>query len=914
MALNQSARHRGRAALAAISLLAAVWAPAVLAAAAWQEGSTYNAGTVVTYNGRDYQATVTHTAYVGANWNPASTPTLWQDLGTANATPTPHLTPIPLTPPPTPCPTCNDVLPSSPPITPIVTPPITPLITPVTGSCKAAWVSGNVYTGGNQVSYNGVNYEAKWWTQGDNPSQSGDWGVWKSLGNCNGVTPVTLQADESVTFSSYPQGCWVPNPQPAALPPWRINVTYGAGQSVQPASGSLSALWQGVTRGAYLRAAQSHVSSAANEPKQVSGSWQIDRAYWKVVAVVPTTIPCPPTPTPTVTGTPTPTPTITPTPTTTPTPTQYCPIPTSPLGMRNVQTGPCSWSPVPMGNTVQFEQAAVTDQGAGTLSASWQISLNTFSFGLGYQPAIWKVFSTDNGQYLLGANGSITNEAGLYKASQSFTAPSDKRYVIQVCNAGYAFCVLSPALTPASVTPVTPTPTPMPCPTLAPPPPGFTMLYGDPAYPCGRVVPAGNAVNFVTLSANTPAAGQLAVNWSVDRVQLGFIPGYWRVFDDAGRSLYASASIAFPPPVANGPEIFGGGQTFNVSTAPASYRVQVCVAESSSTCVLSPVMPLVQDGLPKHALIGYWHNFTNPSGPTIRIRDVSDDWDVIMLSFGEDGGNGAVTFTLDPNGGTEAEFIADIAAKRAKGKKVVLSLGGQEGRMTLNTRENVTNFVNSLHGIINKYGLDGIDLDLESGAGVVLGTPIINNLITAMKELKAKVGPTFYLSMAPEHPYVQGGYVAYSGIWGAYLPIIDGLRDDLNMIHVQYYNNGGLYSPYANGALNEGTVDALVGGSLMLIEGFKTVGGTGWEFKGLRPDQVAFGVPSGSRSANTGFVTSATVSNALNCLTKLQNCGTVKPKQAYPTYRGVMTWSINWDRTDGFNFSKPTKAALNALP
>ncbi|GAB3268170.1 hypothetical protein GCM10027296_47240 [Chitinimonas naiadis] len=312
-------------------------------------------------------------------------------------------------------------------------------------------------------------------------------------------------------------------------------------------------------------------------------------------------------------------------------------------------------------------------------------------------------------------------------------------------------------------------------------------------------------------------------------------------------------------------------------------------------------------------MIGYWHNFTNPSGPTIPIRNVSDDWDVIMVSFADDGGNGNVSFTLDPNAGTEAQFIADIAAKRAKGKKVVLSLGGQNGTVTLNNATHVSNFVNSLYGLITKYGFDGIDLDLESGAGVTSGAPIITNLVSAVKQLKAKVGANFYLSMAPEHPYVQGGYVTNAGIWGAYLPIIDGLRNELNIIHVQYYNNGG-FVYVDNRTLNEGTVDGLVGGSLMLIEGFKTNYGSGWEFKGLRPDQVAFGVPSGSRSANQGFVTAQTVNSALTCLTKLQNCGSVVPKQAYPTYRGVMTWSINWDKVDGFNFSVPTVNSLRALP
>ncbi len=50
-------------------------------APAWAEGNTYTAGTQVTYGGKLYQALVTHTAYAGAGWNPAATPSLWKDLG-----------------------------------------------------------------------------------------------------------------------------------------------------------------------------------------------------------------------------------------------------------------------------------------------------------------------------------------------------------------------------------------------------------------------------------------------------------------------------------------------------------------------------------------------------------------------------------------------------------------------------------------------------------------------------------------------------------------------------------------------------------------------------------------------------------------------------------------------------------------
>ena len=97
----------------------------------------------------------------------------------------------------------------------------------------------------------------------------------------------------------------------------------------------------------------------------------------------------------------------------------------------------------------------------------------------------------------------------------------------------------------------------------------------------------------------------------------------------------------------------------------------------------------------------------------------------------------------------------------------------------------------------------------------------------------------------------------------------------------------------------------------MLIEGF-SYGGT--NFVGLRPDQVAFGVLSGSSSANSGFTTAADVNNALDCLTQLLNCGTIKPTVAYPSFRGVMTWSINWDKHDAYNFSGPIAPHLHALP
>ncbi|MFE2510818.1 chitinase [Streptomyces naganishii] len=48
----------------------------------------------------------------------------------------------------------------------------------------AAWNSSQVYTGGNTVSWKGHNWKAKWWTQGEEPGTTGEWGVWQDLGVC----------------------------------------------------------------------------------------------------------------------------------------------------------------------------------------------------------------------------------------------------------------------------------------------------------------------------------------------------------------------------------------------------------------------------------------------------------------------------------------------------------------------------------------------------------------------------------------------------------------------------------------------------------------------------------------------------------------------------------------------------------
>ncbi len=50
-----------------------------------------------------------------------------------------------------------------------------------------AWDAGQVYNGGEQVQLDNSVYKSAWWTQGENPTTTGEWGVWKSEGQCDSV-------------------------------------------------------------------------------------------------------------------------------------------------------------------------------------------------------------------------------------------------------------------------------------------------------------------------------------------------------------------------------------------------------------------------------------------------------------------------------------------------------------------------------------------------------------------------------------------------------------------------------------------------------------------------------------------------------------------------------------------------------
>ncbi|ASZ11129.1 Ig-like domain-containing protein [Chitinophaga sp. MD30] len=318
-------------------------------------------------------------------------------------------------------------------------------------------------------------------------------------------------------------------------------------------------------------------------------------------------------------------------------------------------------------------------------------------------------------------------------------------------------------------------------------------------------------------------------------------------------------------------------------------------------------------------IVGYWHNWGNTTQVPkyIRLRDVNAKYNVINVAFPTSGPDFA-TMLFTPENITEAEFKSDIAFLQSQGKKVLLSLGGQNGTVTLNTAAQKTAFVNSMKGLLDQYNFDGFDIDLEGGASLQLDnndknfmaptTPKVVNMIAAVKELLAYrkgQGKNGWLTMAPETYYVHTAYGAtYAPLVGAYLPLIYGLRNELTVIYPQYYNTGSV-TGLDNKNYNQGTSDFIVAMTDMLLQGFP-VAGTNQTFPALREDQVAFGLPATQGAAGGGYTAPANVTKALNYLVKGISYGgayTLRKAGGYPGLRGIMTWSVNWDISNNNEFA-----------
>lgn len=223
-----------QAALSAVLL--SIWASnanAAPCADAWQASKVYVGGNTVNYQGKDYRAKwwtqnedPANNAIAGKPWEMIAlcSPNSATPIPTPSISPTVKPTVSPTLIPATPTPNITSTPRPSASATPSPSPSPVNTATPTPSSpsnnCNPEWNAGKAYVAGNKVTRNGINYQAKWWTLGNDPvSNSGDAQPWQNLGRCGNSSNPTPTPSLAPTPSSSASPTATPTSTATPAPP-----------------------------------------------------------------------------------------------------------------------------------------------------------------------------------------------------------------------------------------------------------------------------------------------------------------------------------------------------------------------------------------------------------------------------------------------------------------------------------------------------------------------------------------------------------------------------------------------------------------------------------------------------------------------------------------------------------------------
>jgi chitinase len=336
--------------------------------------------------------------------------------------------------------------------------------------------------------------------------------------------------------------------------------------------------------------------------------------------------------------------------------------------------------------------------------------------------------------------------------------------------------------------------------------------------------------------------------------------------------------------VLSGPGGGGGGPT----TPPPT------TSSPSPTPTPTTSPPPTGGSLPKHVLTGYWQNFNN-GAEVLRLRDVPSQYNLIAVAFADTDPSrpGGVVFNVDSGlssalgGYTNADLANDVNTLHGQGRKVILSVGGQNGTVSVGDSTSATNFANSVFAAMQQFHFDGVDIDLENGINP-------SAMGSALQQLRTKAGSGLIITLAPQTIDMQS-------TGSGYFQLALNIKSILTIVNMQYYNSGTMNGCDGN-VYAEATENFLTALACIQLQG------------GLRPDQVGLGLPASPSAAGGGYVDPSVINKALDCLARGTNCGSFKPSTTWPSIRGAMTWSVNWDGSNGNNFANTVGPHLGTLP
>jgi chitinase len=273
-----------------------------------------------------------------------------------------------------------------------------------------------------------------------------------------------------------------------------------------------------------------------------------------------------------------------------------------------------------------------------------------------------------------------------------------------------------------------------------------------------------------------------------------------------------------------------------------------------------------------------------------KTDDVNPNTTYVILAFANTLPNGKIIVDAD-----NYPKALQTAWKKA-GKKVLLSIGGQNGNWAyiFASEESRTNFIESVTEQVKKFGLDGIDLDIES----YLAAPrVVANTIIALKESLLTLGKKI-LVVSPECVAVyQGSPVPSpdqtSGPFNYFVPIINLADSAIDFYQVQAYNNW---------------YDGLAGGSLDYLKdvylhwrNLKSL--CQWcnplpNFAGVKGSKLMMGILASTEAGGAAYYANPSTIAAFKSWINSTN----------QTLHGFMMWDSHWDQKNNYAASNAAVA------
>ncbi len=308
--------------------------------------------------------------------------------------------------------------------------------------------------------------------------------------------------------------------------------------------------------------------------------------------------------------------------------------------------------------------------------------------------------------------------------------------------------------------------------------------------------------------------------------------------------------------------------------------------------------------LPEKSLVGYWSSWGG-NGPTsyVDLEDIPSEYSTVVVSFIEHEADN-VTPKFDPTASgqvTDQEFMDKVKILQNRGVKVLIAIGGQNGVFRLNSAADKEKFKSGVIGIIERYGFDGYDIDLEGGS--IGGSADYTLMVGATREIVEHFrtsNPDFVYSMAPEV-----AYLITAGFGDFYIRLIKEQKDIITYIHPQYYNapGTGVFRMDGGGMVETSNNPSTQGEFITEFTHALTLGhdGPGWgqdpaqtfPIGPIPGEKLVIGLPAGTGAAGTG---------AIDDMEAIRTAWNNIIGRGILGVKGFMTWSIDWDKYHNWQF------------